>query len=103
MTMVCQKSLCFLRFSFLTVFLVLFCDIEQLVTFGPGTDMYICNGSALPPVYDKIWVAKLVNEALMFLLAFNKGMRSLREFKGMGAAGKLMALLVKDSVLYFFV
>ena len=70
---------------------------------GPGVDMYICEGSTLPAVYDKIWVAKLVNEALMFLLALWQGIQSLKQYEGMGAASRLMTLLVKDSILYFLV
>ncbi|OCB90483.1 hypothetical protein A7U60_g2274 [Sanghuangporus baumii] len=76
---------------------------EKMTYLGPGADMYICEGSTLPPVYDKIWVAKLANEALMFLLALHKGIQSLKQYKGMGAASQLMVLLVKDSILYFLV
>ena len=70
---------------------------------GPKTNMYMCSiVSTLPPLYGKIWVAKLVNEGIMFGLALTRGIRSLREVKGMTKANRLMVVLVKDSILYFF-
>ncbi|KAL5503828.1 hypothetical protein ACEPAH_7899 [Sanghuangporus vaninii] len=97
------------QYIFVTVHVIIYLLIsflaysEKMTYLGSGADMYICEGSTLPPVYDKIWVAKLVNEALMFLLALHKGMQSLKQYKGMGAASQLMVLLVKDSILYFLV
>ena len=78
-------------------------NIVEKVYLGPGTNMYICNGSTLPAIYDKIFVAKLVNEAIMFILAVYKGISSLKQYKGPGTASKLLVVLVKDSALYFLV
>ncbi|PAV16680.1 hypothetical protein PNOK_0830000 [Pyrrhoderma noxium] len=74
-----------------------------MVIFGPGENMFICNGGTIPPIYDKIWIAKLINEGIMFILALRKGIINMREYNGRWSGSKLTALLVKDSALYFLV
>ena len=74
-----------------------------MVVFGPGEDMFICNGGTNPPIYDKIWIAKLIDEDIMFILALRKGIINMREYRGRWMGSKLTDLLVKVSVLYFLV
>ena len=83
--------------------LTLWSYTETMVIFGPGENMFICNGGTIPPIYDKIWIAKLINEGIMFVLALRKGIINMREYSGRWSGSKLTALLVKDSALYFLV
>ena len=83
--------------------LTLWSYTETMVIFGPGENMFICNGGTIPPIYDKIWIAKLINEGIMFILALRKGIINMREYSGRWSGSKLTALLVKDSALYFLV
>ena len=74
-----------------------------MVTFGPGENMFICNGGTIPPIYDKIWIVKLINEGITFILAPRKGIINMREYSDEWTGSKLIALLVKDFALYFSV
>ena len=83
--------------------LTLYYYTETIVVFGPGEDIFICNGGTFPPIYDKIWIVKLINEGIMFILALRKGIINMREYSGRWTGSKLTALLVKDSASYFLV
>ena len=76
---------------------------ETMVVFGPGEDMFIYNGGTFPPIYDKIWIAKLINEGIAFIPALRKGIINMKEYRGRRAGNKFTSLIAKDSVLYFLV
>ncbi|KAH8115218.1 hypothetical protein DFH11DRAFT_91379 [Phellopilus nigrolimitatus] len=68
--------------------------------FGSGVDMHMCVNVAIPGVFKFAWVAKLGHEALLCSFALYKGIQNFKRERG--PADRLMAQLVKDSVLYFF-
>ena len=70
-----------------------------MVVFGPGEDMFICNGGTNPPIYDKIWIAKLIDEDIMFILALRKGIINMREYRGRRAGTSSPTLLLRT--LYY--
>ena len=80
---------------------ILYYYIETMAIFGLGEDVFICNGGTIPPIYDKIWIAKLINEGIMFILALRKGILNMREYSSRRTGSRLTALLVKDSASYF--
>ena len=72
---------------------------ETMVVFGPGEDMFIYNGGTFPPVYDKIWIAKLINEGIAFIPALRKEIINMREYRGRRAGTSSPTLLLRT--LYY--
>ena len=70
-----------------------------MVVFGPGEDMFIYNGGTFPPVYDKIWIAKLINEGIAFIPALRKEIINMREYRGRRAGTSSPTLLLRT--LYY--
>ncbi|KAH8115239.1 hypothetical protein DFH11DRAFT_1588079 [Phellopilus nigrolimitatus] len=76
---------------------------KQLIfpaSFGSGVDMHMCVAIDIPGIFRFAWVAKLFHEALLCSFALYKGIQNFRRDR---SPTDLMAQLVKDSVLYFFV
>lgn len=73
----------------------------------PGTQIRFCAALNFPTFYIADWIPTLVLESLLFALALVKGYQSIRlEIFKLGTAPRgmrLVACLVKDSLLYFFV
>ncbi|KAH8116644.1 hypothetical protein DFH11DRAFT_1223714 [Phellopilus nigrolimitatus] len=74
-----------------------------ILNFGSDPSMRACWPADSPSFFWAYWTPALANESLLFGLALYKGIQNLRVFGTESSMSRLLTLLVRDSVLYFFV